>query len=67
MSDYLKTADGVAPLVQETDIEKFKQRYDLSADDFTRYDFNGELWIFLNEGITLADDPPIFEPPDIED
>lgn len=44
---------------------KFMKRYSLSREDFgAKRDVNGDMWVFVREGITLPDDPPIFETPD---
>lgn len=43
---------------------KFKQRYNLKADDFHAEYVNGEMEIVIHDGVTLSDSDPVFEAPD---
>ncbi len=44
---------------------KFAQRYGLdSQSDFKAVYENGQMFIVLREGLTLPDDPPVFDAPD---
>lgn len=45
------------------DPEKFKERYGLTDEDFTYDLIDCRMYVRLADGITLPDDPPVFEAP----
>lgn len=43
---------------------KFAQKYGLEQEDFYAVYEDGQMFVIIRDGITLPDDPPIFEAPD---